>query len=66
MITITKQERLKLAGQIMAGLCANPSVFAPNGMTGWGLVNATPADLAAYAVHLAEHVIQIIEPEKLP
>ena len=30
----------------LQGFCANPSVFAPNGNTGWGLVNCTNEQLA--------------------
>lgn len=49
------------AGQIIAGLCANPSVFASNGMTGWGLVNCNEKELAGYAVCLADAMLRARE-----
>lgn len=35
--------------KVMQGFCANPSVFAPNGMTGWALVNCSEDVLVNYA-----------------
>ena len=49
--------RLEIASQILAGLCANPSVIAHNHNCGWSLVNCTDADLAGYAVSLADALI---------
>ena len=49
--------RLEIASRILAGLCANPSVIAHNHNCGWSLVNCTDADLAGYAVSLANALI---------
>lgn len=49
--------RLEIASRILAGLCANPSVIAHNHNCGWSLVNCTDADLAGYAVSLADALI---------
>ena len=49
------------AGQALAGFCGNPSVFAANGMTGWGLVNCDHATLAAECRDLADAVIAELE-----
>lgn len=46
------------AGQVLAGLCANPAVHASNPNSGWGLVNCTTHDLVGYAYSLAEHAIE--------
>jgi hypothetical protein len=46
-----------LAVQILAGFAANPAIFAPNPGCGWTLVNSTDADLAAYAVRLADELM---------
>lgn len=46
--------RAWLAGQALAGLCANPSIHAPNPQAGWHLVNCKVEDLAGYAAHLAD------------
>jgi hypothetical protein len=46
--------RQYLYAKIIQGFCANPSVFAPNGMSGWALVNCSPEDLFGYAHFLAE------------
>ena len=46
------------AGQALAGLCANPSIHQPNGMCGWSLVNCHTDDLARYALHLADAMIE--------
>jgi hypothetical protein len=45
------------AGQALAGLCANPSIHAPNGNSGWSLVNCTTDDLVGYAFHLADDAL---------
>jgi hypothetical protein len=42
------------AAKVMQGFCANPAVFAANGMCGWKLVNATNENLAAYCVGMAD------------
>lgn len=44
--------------QALAGFCANPAVFAQNGMTGWGLVNCNDAGLVGYCGFLADLMIQ--------
>ena len=49
--------RIELASRILAGLCANPSVIAHNHNCGWSLVNCTDADLAGYAVSLADALV---------
>ena len=49
--------RIELASRILAGLCANPSVIAHNRNCGWSLVNCTDADLAGYAVSLADALV---------
>ena len=46
------------AGQILAGFCSNPSVFAPNANHGWSLVNATDEDLVGYAHFLASKLVE--------
>ena len=46
--------RSEIASRILAGLCANQSVIAHNHNCGWSLVNCTDADLAGYAVSLAD------------
>ncbi|MGI4846603.1 MAG: hypothetical protein ACRYGK_00440 [Janthinobacterium lividum] len=40
-------------GQVLQGLCANPSVFAPNGISGWSLVNCTIEQLVELATQIA-------------
>jgi hypothetical protein len=52
-----REYRGDLAVQILAGFAANPAIFAPNGVCGWALVNSTDADLAAYAVRLADELM---------
>ena len=42
------------AAKALQGLCANPAVFAPNGRSGWGHVNATENQLAVYCLDLAD------------
>ena len=46
-------------GQIMAGFCANPAVFASNPMNGWALVNGTVEQLVEYADHIAEAMLKV-------
>lgn len=46
------------AGQIMAGFCANPAIFAANPNHGWGLVNCVDADLVGYAGKLADDMLE--------
>jgi hypothetical protein len=50
--------RDQYAAKIMAGFCANPAIFAPNGMCGWSLVNCTDADLVGYAFSLADLMVE--------
>lgn len=61
MTTGTLPERLEVASRILAGFCANPSVFAANGVSGWSLVNCTDGDLIGYALHLADGLIGAAE-----
>ena len=53
--------RALYAGQVLAGLVSNPSIIAPNGMNGWGLVNCKEADLCAFADHLAAHLVELCQ-----
>ena len=56
--------RQYLAGQALAGLCANPGgPFEANDMSGWGIVNCTPADVAAECLRLADALIDKTVPE---
>lgn len=50
--------RLEIAAQILSGFAANPTIFAPNGLCGWSLVNCTDEDIAGYALHLADKLIE--------
>jgi hypothetical protein len=50
--------RLEIAAKILAGFCANPSVFSPNPNCGWSLVNVTDADVAGYSLKLADDLIE--------
>jgi hypothetical protein len=56
-----KDRRGEIAAQILAGFAANPSVFAANDRCGWSLVNCTGADIAGYAVRLADHLFHANE-----
>jgi hypothetical protein len=56
-----KDHRIDLAAQILAGFAANPAIFAPNSGCGWSLVNCTDADIAGYAVTLADKLISANE-----
>jgi hypothetical protein len=42
---------------ILQGFCANPEIFASNGMTGGALVNCKEEDLIEYAGLIAEKTI---------
>lgn len=53
-----KDLRIDLAAQILAGFAANPAIFAANDLCGWCLVNSTDADIAGYAVRLADELIE--------
>ena len=44
-------------GQALQGLCANPAVFASNGMIGWSLVNCTESKLAGYCAYIADTML---------
>ena len=50
--------RMEQAAKILSGFCANPSVFAPNPNTGWGLVNATNAYLVQLSYELADELLK--------
>lgn len=50
--------RLEIASRILAGFCANPSVFASNPNSGWSLVNASDEDLVGYSIKLAADLLE--------
>ena len=50
--------RLEIAAQVLSGFAANPAIFAPNDRCGWSLVNCTDMDIAAYAIRLADQLIE--------
>ena len=52
---LTKRE--EFAKTIMGGFASNPAVFAANGQCGWAIVNCTEAQLADYAVGLADTLL---------
>jgi hypothetical protein len=56
-----KDLRGQIAARILAGFAANPAIFAANDRCGWSLVNATDADIAGYAVRLADHLFHANE-----
>lgn len=45
----------------LQGFCANPAVFAPNPMSGWGLVNISEELLSKYAYDLADAMLRARE-----
>ena len=50
--------RMEQAAKILAGFCANPSVFAPNPINGWCLVNANYAQLVGISYELADELLK--------
>lgn len=50
--------RLELAGKILAGFCANPSVFAPNPNNGWSLVNCNHETLIEHCYILTDELMK--------
>lgn len=50
--------------EIMKGLVSNPAIIAPNPRCGFGLVNCDDADLAGYAVTLANHTLAAVKARK--
>lgn len=47
-----------LAGQALAGLCANPGgPFQANGTNGWNIVNCDAGDVALWCLELADALI---------
>jgi hypothetical protein len=46
------------AFKALQGFCANPAVFAANGISGWGLVNCTEEQLSNYAYFLADAMLK--------
>lgn len=50
--------KLEITTKIIAGFCANPAVFGPNGMTGWNLVNCNEGELVNYAFKIANEIIK--------
>ena len=53
--------RKSAALTILAGFCANPSVFAHNSQFGWGLVNCSDKQLCEYALSLSDELDSAIE-----
>lgn len=49
------------AAKALQGLCANPAVFAHNGMCGWALVNCDNDQLAHTCVELADAMLKARE-----
>lgn len=45
------------AAAVLQGFAANPAIFAPNGMSGWSLVNCTEDDLCGYAASIATKML---------
>ena len=45
------------AAKALQGFCANPAVFAENGMSGWNLVNCTDEQLADVCGCLADAML---------
>jgi hypothetical protein len=45
------------AAKALSGFCANPSIFAPNPVNGWSLVNCKNEDLADYAYVMADAML---------
>ncbi len=45
------------AAKALQGFCANPAVFASNGMSGWALVNTDERNLTGYAYVIADEMI---------
>jgi hypothetical protein len=56
-----REYRGELAIKILAGFAANPAIFAGNDRCGWALVNCTDADIAGYAVRLADQLMHANE-----
>lgn len=54
------------AGMVLNGFCSNPSVFAPNGMTGWGLVDIKEDQLMNYCLYIADKMIAEYEKREKP
>ena len=50
--------RLEIAAKILSGFAANSAIFARNSRCGWSLVNCTDEHIAAYALHLADKLIE--------
>jgi len=49
--------RLNIAAKLLAGFCANPCIYASNGMSGWGLVNCKEPQLMEMSVGMADALI---------
>jgi hypothetical protein len=49
------------AAKALQGFCANPAVFASNGMSGWDLVNCTEDQLAEVCNRLADAMLRARE-----
>lgn len=46
------------AFKALQGFCANPAIFAANGMSGWDLVNCTEEQLCQVAYRLADAMLK--------
>lgn len=57
-VSLLGDERRRLTAIILSGFCANPAVFAANGMSGWGLVNCKDEDIVGYSMSLANKIIE--------
>jgi hypothetical protein len=47
--------------KVLQGFCANPAVFASNGMSGWALVNCTENELVNYSISIADKYLKARE-----
>lgn len=52
-----RQDRFQAACAALTGFCANPSVYAPNGMRGWGLVNCDIPQLTDFCWQHADDLL---------
>ena len=58
---MTAEKRLEIAARILAGLAANPSIYAPDPQIGWRLINCGHAEIAGEAVALADALMMANE-----
>lgn len=50
-------KREYFAAKVLQGLCANPAVFAANGVSGWSLVNCSEDQLTDLCALLADKLM---------